>query len=78
MEDFKNVIKKDPQVRVKTNDMLDRYNRFPYDYQSKIIYDTLIQSVILKELIIIMGVTLTGLDKELKLKISRTKCLESE
>ena len=27
MDDFLNVIKKDPQVRIKTNDVLDRYNR---------------------------------------------------
>ena len=33
MGDFVNVISKDPKVRVKTNDMLDRYNRLPYIYQ---------------------------------------------
>ena len=48
MNDFINVIKKDPQVRKKRNDMLDRYNRLPYIYQSKIEYDSLIQNVILK------------------------------
>ena len=31
--------------------MLDRHNRLPYNYQSKIGYDSLIQNVILKELI---------------------------
>ena len=31
--------------------MLDRYNRLPYKYQSKIGYDTLIQNGFLKELI---------------------------
>ena len=77
MDDFINVIKKDPQARVKTNDMLDRYNRLPYKYQSKIGYDSLIHIVILKELISIMGVTITDLNKGLKLKISRTKHLES-
>ena len=58
--------------------MLDRYNRLPYKYQSKISYDTLIQNVILKELINIMGMTITFLDIELKLKISRTKYLENK
>ena len=48
MEDFINVIRKDPQVRMKINDKLDRYNRLPYKYQSKIGYDSLIQNVILK------------------------------
>ena len=38
--------------------MLDKYNRLPYKYQSKIGYDTLIQNVILKELINIMGTTI--------------------
>ena len=43
MEDFLNVIRKDTRVQNKINDMLDRYNRLPYNYQSKIGYDTLIQ-----------------------------------
>ena len=77
MEAFINVIRKDPKVRIKINDMLDRYNRLPYNYQSKIGYDTLIQNVILKELTIIMGTTITDLDIELKMKISRIEYLES-
>ena len=48
MVDFIHVIKKDPQEQIKINDMLDRYNRLPYNYQSKIGYDTLIQNVTLK------------------------------
>ena len=60
--DFINVIRKVPKVRNKINDMLDRYNRLPLNYQSKIGYDTLIQNVILKELINIMGTTITDLD----------------
>ena len=35
MDDFINVIKKDPKVRIKINDMLDRFMRLPYYYQSK-------------------------------------------
>ena len=77
MDDFVIIIRKDPKVRVKINDMLDRYNRLPYNYQSKIGYDTLIQNVILKELIIIMGGTITDLDIELKMKSSRKKYLEN-
>ena len=38
MKNFINVIKNDPKVRIKINDMLDRYNRLPYNYQSKIGY----------------------------------------
>ena len=76
MDAFINVIKKDPKVRVKIIDKLDRYNRLPDNCQSKIGYDTLIQSVILKELINKMGTTITDLDIELKLKISRIKYLE--
>ena len=48
MEAFINVIRKDPKVQVKINDMLDRYNRLPYNYQSKIGYDTLIQMLFSK------------------------------
>ena len=58
--------------------MLDRYNRLPPKNQSKRDYDTLIQNVILKELISIMGTTTTDLDIELKMKISRIKYLESK
>ena len=78
MDDFINVIKKDPKVRIKINDMLDRYNRLPYNYQSKIGYDTLVQNVLLKELINIMGTVITDLDIELKMKISRIEYLESK
>ena len=78
MDDSVKVIKKDPKVPIKINDMLDRYNRLPYNYQSKIGYDTLIQNVILKALINIMGNMIVDVDIELKMKISRNKYLESE
>ena len=58
--------------------MSDRYKRLPLKYQSKIGYDTLIQIVILKELINIMSSTITDLDVELKKKISRIKHSESK
>ena len=70
MEAFVNVIKRDHKVRVKINDSLDRYIRLPYIYQSKLGYDTLIQNIIPKGLINIMGVTITDLDIELKMKLS--------
>ena len=78
MEAFVIVIRKDPKVRNKINDMLDRYNRLPYIYQSKIGFDTSIQNVILKGLINIMGMTITDLNIELKMKISRIKYLENK
>ena len=51
MDDFINLTKKDPQVRIKINFKLDRYERLPYNYQSKLGYDALIQNIIPKELI---------------------------
>ena len=78
MDDFVNVIKKDPKVRNKIKAMLDRYMSLPYDFQSKIRYNSLIQNVILTELINIMGTTITDLDIELKRKISRIKFLENK
>ena len=45
MDGFVNIIRIDPKVRVKINDMLARYKRLPYNYQSKIGYDSLIQNV---------------------------------
>ena len=76
--DFVNVIRKDQMVRIKINDTVDRYMRLSYKYQSKIGYGAFIQNVILKELITIMGATITDLDIELKMKISRLKYLEDK
>ena len=78
MDAFVNVVRKDPKVRVKIYDMLERYIILPLDYQSKIGSDCLIQNIILKELIKIMGTTITDLDIELKMKISRIKYLENK
>ena len=66
-EAFIKVIKKDTRVQNKINIMLDRYMSLPYDFQSKIGYNGLIQNVILKELINIMAMTLNDLDIELKI-----------
>ena len=74
---FVNVIKKDSKVRNKIKDMLDRYNRLPYNYKSRTGYDTLLQNAIPKELINIMGTAITDMDIELKMKISRIIKLES-
>ena len=57
--------------------MLDKYNRSPYNYQSKIGYDTLIQIVLLTEMINLMGTIIVDIDKILKVKIIRIKYFES-
>ena len=77
MEAFVNVIKKDPFVCMKINNMLDRYNRLTYDHKIQIAYDNLIQNIILKELINIMSVMIKDLDMKLKMKISRIEYLEN-
>ena len=77
-DDFTNVIRKDPKVRIKINDMLDRFMRLPYNYRSKIENDCLIQNIILKELIKIMGTTIANLDIDLKMKISRIEALKNK
>ena len=78
MDDFIKVIKKDLQVRDKINEVLERRNGYPYTYQAKLEYDALIQNVILKELLNMMATTITDLDIELKMKISRIKYLENK
>ena len=78
MDAFKNVIRKDQLMQDKMNHMLDRYLKLPYNYQSKLGYDSLIQNVILKELINIIATTITDLDIELEKKISRIVYLESK
>ena len=77
MEAFINVIKKDPFVCMKLNNMLDRYNRLTYDHKTEIVYDNLIQNIILKESINIMSIMISDLDIEIKMKISRIKYLEN-
>ena len=57
--------------------MLDRYNRLTYDHKIEIVYDILIQNIILKELKDILSIMISDLDMELKMKISRIKNLES-
>ena len=75
---FIKIIEKDPKIQNKTNIMLDRYMSLPYDFQSRIGYNSLTQNVIFKELNNIMRTVITDLDMELKMKISRTKYLESK
>ena len=68
MEAFINAIKKDPKICNNINIMLDRYMSLPYDFRSKIGYNSLIQNVILKELYNIMSLIKIELDMELKMK----------
>ena len=77
MDAFIDVIKKDPFVCMKINNMLDRYNRLTNDHKIEIVYDNLIQNNILKELINIMSIIISDLDMELKMKISRIEYLEN-
>ena len=78
MDAFINVLKKDAFVCTKINNMLDRYIRLTYDRKIEIVYDNLIQNIILKELINIMSIMISDLDMELKMKISRFKYLENK
>ena len=68
MEAFINAIKKDLKIYNNINIMLDRYMSLPYDFRSKIGYNSLIQNVVLKELINIMSLIIIDLDIELKMK----------
>ena len=77
MDAFINVLKKDPFVCIKVNNMLDRYNNLTYDRKIEMVYDNLIQNIIIKELINIMSIIISDLDMELKMKNSRIEYLES-
>ena len=68
MEEFIKDIKKYPEIRRNINIMSDRYMKLPYDFQSRIGYNSLIQNVFLKELINMMSIIITDLDIELKMK----------
>ena len=77
MDDFIDVFIGDPKIQIKVKDVLDKYIRLPFNYQSKIGYDALIQNVTLKERINLMATTIVDIDLELKLKISSIRFLES-
>ena len=68
MEAFIRAIKKDPRKCNDINLMLDRYMSLPYEFQSRIGYNSLIQNVIQKELINILALIITDLDIELKIR----------
>ena len=72
MDVFINVIKRDSKVQIK-KDMLDKYNRLPFNYQSKTGCDTLIQNVFPKEMINLMATTIVDTDIEIRMEISRIK-----
>ena len=57
--------------------MFDRYNILTFDRKIEIVYDNLIQNIILKKLMNIISVMISDLDMELKMKISRANYLES-
>ena len=57
--------------------MLDRYKRLTYDRKIEMVYDNLIENIILKELINKMSIMISDLDIEIKMYISRIKNLES-
>ena len=68
MDDFIKAIKKDQRICKNINIMLDRYMSLPYEFQSKIGYNSLIQNIILKELINVLSVLIIDLDTQLKIK----------
>ena len=76
-EAFINVIKKDPFVCMKINNILDRYDRLTYDQKIEIVYDNLIQNIFLEKIINIMSIMISDLDIEIKMKINRNKYLEN-
>ena len=68
MENFLKAIKKDKRIRDNINIMLDRYMALPYEFRSRIGYNSLIQNVILKELINMLCLIIIDLDIEIKFK----------
>ena len=76
MKKFINSIKREPRLQTKIKDIIVKCERLPYIYQSKIGYDTLIQNVILKEVINLMGTILVVVDIKLKMKSSGKKYFE--
>ena len=68
MNNFIKAIKNDKKICNNINIMLDRYMALPYEFQSKIGYNSLIQNVISKELINMLSLIIIDQDIELKIK----------
>ena len=66
MDIFIKAIKKDPKICNNINLILDRYMALPYEFRSKIGYNSLIQIVVLKELIKILSLIIIDLNKKIK------------
>ena len=62
MDDSINVNKKDPQLQIKIGGMLYKDIRIPYNYPSKIGYDTLIWNVILIKMMNLMGTIIIDIE----------------
>ena len=78
MNHFIKVIKRDPQVKTKTKGVLDMCINLPPNYQSsKIGYDSLIQNVIVEEMLSLMSATIEDIDIESKMKIGKGNNSES-
>ena len=71
MENFIKAIKKDKRICNNINIMLDRYMSLPSEFRSRIGYNSLIQNVILQELINMLCLIIVDLDIELKIKKSK-------
>ena len=63
MDNFIKAVKKDPKICNNINIMLDRYMSPPCEFRSRIGYNSLIQNVILKELINMLSLIIAELDK---------------
>ena len=66
MDAFIKVNKKDPQVLINLRSKLDKCVKLSLNYQSKLGYDTLIQKVILEEIINLINFMRVNKDRQLK------------
>ena len=78
MDDFINVIKKNSQVRIEIKIFLDKHNKLSSNYQSIKGYDTLIQKVVLEQILNLMSFIMVDVDIDIKMKVSRKKLFESK
>ena len=65
-------------MRITLEAILDKYIEKSLSFQSKIGYDTLIQNVILTEIINLTSIIIVDINRELKLKISKTNIKKVE
>ena len=78
MDEFLEIIKKDPKVQKESSKAIDKFNKQSLSTSSQIAHKVLIQSRVFKQVIKLMEETLSNMNIELEGKDNKTQFLEGK